>query len=284
MIVGIYGSALIKDWLSSISSSPDPIIKVFDVNDGLQNNEFNQNSYFKNKKGEMFFGGIGGLNIFNPDSIKLNKYKPQVVFTDFKLFNKSVPVNSSDKFSLPKSITNTKEINLSYNHSVISFEFAALNYINTEENQYAYMMEGFDKDWINAGTQRNVTYTNLDPGKYKFKVKASNNDGIWNEQGASIYIFIPPPPWLSWYAYVLYSLVFAASVFLFVRFKIKSAKKEFEIQSKIERAKIEEREEVRKKSSADFHDEAGNKLTKISLFTELAKEETENSTLKEYLK
>ncbi|MEO8399213.1 MAG: two-component regulator propeller domain-containing protein [Ignavibacteriaceae bacterium] len=267
----------------------NPVIHIFDSNDGLQNNEFNQNAYLKLSTGELVFGGVDGFNIFHPDSIKLNFYLPPVVFTDFKLFNESVPLNkrnnknNKNKFSLEKFITNTKEINLSYNDNVISFEFAALNYINPEKNNYAYMLEGFDKNWIYAGSQRNVTYTNLDPGEYIFKVKASNNDGFWNEQGASIKLFIPPPPWLSWYAYVFYSMIFAASVFLFIRFKIKSAKQEFEMQVKIEKAKLEEREEVRKKSSADFHDEAGNKLTKISLFTELAKGEAENPSLKEYL-
>ena len=261
-------------------------VKVFDVKDGLQNNEFNQNSFFKNKKGEMYFGGINGFNIFHSDSIKQNSYKPPVVFTDFKLFNNPVPLLEKDKkiFSLSKVIYQTDELELEYDHNVISFEFAALNFILPEKNKYAYKMEGFDREWINAGSNRTATYTNLDPGDYIFRVKASNNDGLWNERGASIKIFIPPPPWLSWYAYLFYIGIFFTAVFLFIRYKINSARKEIETHAKIERAKLEEREEVRKKSSADFHDEAGNKLTKISLFTELAKSEAENNpSLEEYL-
>ncbi len=273
--------------LAKFDPSSGKAVKVFDMKDGLQNNEFNQNSFFKNKKGEMYFGGIGGLNIFHPDSIKSNNYVPPVCFIDFKLFNESVLLKNQtndDDFFLEKSIYMTEEIELSYNQNVMTFEFAALNYILSEKNQYAYMMEGFDHDWINAGGRRSVTYTNLDPGEYTFRVKASNNDGIWNEKGAAIKLFILPPPWLSWYAYLFYSGIFSLAVFLFIRFRINKARKEIETEAKIEKAKLEEREEVRKKSSADFHDEAGNKLTKISLFTELAKAEAEsNPSLKEYL-
>jgi len=122
-----------------------------------------------------------------------------------------------------------------------------------------------------------VTYTNLDPGEYIFHVKAANNDGYWNEKSTSIILNISPPPWLSWYAYLFYAGLFIILLFVYVKTRIKMATRELETQSKIERARIEEREEVRKKSSADFHDEAGNKLTKISLFTELAKAEAETS-------
>jgi hypothetical protein len=257
-------------------AAPRPVLKTFDMMDGLQNNEFNQNSFWKNNKGEMYFGGISGFNIFHPDSIKPNPYIPPVRFTDFKLFNESVPLknqNKSDLFSLDKSFYLTESLELSYSQNVITFDFAALNYIIPEKNNYAYMMEGFDLDWILAGNRRTVTYTNLDPGNYTFRVRGSNNDGIWNEQGAAVTLYISPPPWLSWYAYIFYAAVFFGALLAYVRFRIKAATKELETQAKIERAKIEEREEVRKKSSADFHDEAGNKLTKISLFTELARNE-----------
>jgi len=268
-------------------SKPEPVIKIFDYLDGLQNDEFNQSSYFKDDDGKMYFGGVDGFNSFYPDSIKFNSYIPSVYFTDFKLFNETVTVKhdeSEKEFHLSESIIHTKELNLHYDHDVISFEFAALNFIHPEKNQYAYMMEGFDDDWIPAGDKRSVTYTNLDEGEYFFRVKASNNDGIWNEKGASIKIFIPPPPWLSWYAYLIYIAVFSVSVFLFIRYRINIAKREIETQAKIEKAKLEEREEVRKKSSADFHDEAGNKLTKITLFTELAKDAAnDNPSVIEYL-
>lgn len=264
----------------------EPVVRSFNVSDGLQDNEFNQNAYFKDNLGRMYFGGVGGLNIFHPDSIKENLYIPQVVLTDFSIFNKSVAVGnaSEETFSLEGIIHSLNEINLSYDDDVFSFEFASLNYMNPEKNEYAYMMEGFDEEWVYCGTRRFVTYTHLDPGEYTFRVRGSNNDGVWNQQGTAIKIYIPPPPWLSWYAYLLYAAICFAIVFLYIRYRIKAVTRDLEMQSKIERAKLEEREEVRKKSSADFHDEAGNKLTKISLFTELAKSEIEkNSKLKEYL-
>ncbi len=268
-------------------NASDPVAKIFDISDGLQNNEFNQNSYFKDENGWMYFGGVGGLNIFHPDSIKQNKFIPPVYFTNFKLFNESVLINQNDKskiFQLEKSITYTCSLNLEYWHDVISFDFAALNFIQPGKNRYAYMLEGFDEDWIFAGDKRSVTYTNLDPGDYNLLVKASNNAGLWNEMPASIKIYIPPPPWLSWYAYLFYIIIFSGGVFLFIRYRIKAAKHELETQAKIEKAKLEEREEVRRKSSADFHDEAGNKLTKISLFTQLAKSVSEeNPSVVEYL-
>jgi signal transduction histidine kinase len=145
-------------------------------------------------------------------------------------------------------------------------------------------MEGFDNEWISAGSKKDVTYTNLDPGEYTFKVKASNNDGIWNNAGTSIKLIIPSPPWLSWYAYCFYTSLFLGVILFIIKYRVKEATREIETQAKIERAKLEEREEVRKKSSADFHDEAGNKLTRINLFTQLAKTASDNNAeLKVYL-
>lgn len=267
--------------------STNPVVKIYDVRDGLQSNEFNQNSFYKNRVGEMYFGGINGLNIFHPDSLRINNNIPSVCFTDFKIFNESIQIRKNpgdDHFSLDKQIHLTDKLELSFDQNVITFEFAALNFIATEKNQYAYMMEGFDKDWIITGNKREATYTNLDPGEYTFRVKASNNDGIWNEQGAAIKLSISPPPWLSWYAYIFYAFIFIGMLLLYVRFRVNAATRELETQAKIERAKIEEREDVRRKSSADFHDEAGNKLTKITLFTELLKNVVDdNPSAKEYV-
>ena len=210
----------------------------------------------------MYFGGIEGLNIFDPAKITGNTFIPPILITDFKLFNKTVPINpyhSDGEFVIDKSIFALSSIDLSYIHKVFSFEFSSLNYVSTSKNEYAYKMEGFDKDWIYSGNVRSVTYTNLDPGEYKFRVKGSNNKGVWNEQGAAILINISPPPWLSWYSYLIYTVIFVFAVFLFIRYRVKEATRELEVQNKIELAKLEEREDVRKKSSADFHDEAGNK-------------------------
>lgn len=265
----------------------DKVIATYDVSDGLQNNEFNQNGFFKNKNGTIYFSGIGGLNVFEPSKLVGNQFIPPIVITSFKLFNKFVPLfndKATDAFSTDKHVSYLSKLELDYAHKVFSFEFSALNFISSSKNEYAYMMEGFDEDWIYSGNARSVTYTNLDPGNYTFKVKGSNDNGVWNNAGKTIAISIAPPPWLSWYAYLFYAAFFFNVLFMFIRFREKEAKRELEVQNKINEAKLEEREEVRKKSSADFHDEAGNKLTKIALITELArKEAVNNSSLQEYL-
>ncbi len=247
-------------------------VRTYTAADGLQSDEFNHNSFHKGHDGRMYFGGVNGLNAFHPDSVRDNPYVPPIVITDFKILNETAP------------FTGTSEIVLSYRDYFFSFEFAALNYTFPEKNQYAYMMEGFDEDWIYCGTRRFATYTNLDPGDYTFRVKGSNNDGVWNDKGTSIKVKITPPPWKTWWAYGLYVLAFLGSLAGFVRYKIRSAEREVEAKAAIERAKIEERERVRRNNSADFHDEAGHMITKITLFLELAKRKAGvDAGLTEYL-
>ncbi|MCF8414321.1 MAG: protein kinase, partial [Melioribacteraceae bacterium] len=181
----------------------DPNTKNFrnyDIYDGLQNNEFNAGAYFKSRSGELFFGGITGFNIFHPDSIKDNEYAPPVFITSFKKFEKEAVTD--------KSVYLLNQFDLNYDEDFFSFEFAALNFTSPEKNQYAYKMEGFDRNWIYCGTRRYVSYTNLDPGKYTFRVKASNNDGVWNEEGNSVRISISPPFWRTWWAYSFYLIAF----------------------------------------------------------------------------
>jgi signal transduction histidine kinase/ligand-binding sensor domain-containing protein len=168
-------------------------------NDGLQGDQFFQQSFLKTRSGEIYFGGYKGFNSFSPDSLKDNDYIPQVYITDFQIFNKPVPFAVPGS-PLQKHISETKEIMLSWRQSVFSFSFSAINYTHAEKNQYAYMMEGFEKEWnYTDASRRYVTYTNLDDGEYTFRVKASNNDGIWNEEGVSIKITILPPWWDTWW-------------------------------------------------------------------------------------
>jgi signal transduction histidine kinase/ligand-binding sensor domain-containing protein/CheY-like chemotaxis protein len=189
-------------WVSSNKgiSKFNPLTKAFrnyDVSDGLQGNVFNFNASYQTKKGEMFFGGINGLNVFYPDSIRDNPFIPPVRITRFQILNKNVPIGGNSP--LQQAISQTSEITLSYKQSVFTLEFSALNYSLPEKNQYAYKLEGFDKTWNYVGTKHTATYTNLDAGDYTFRVKASNNDGVWNEQGTSLIIHILPPWWHSWW-------------------------------------------------------------------------------------
>ncbi|MFC1852199.1 two-component regulator propeller domain-containing protein [candidate division CSSED10-310 bacterium] len=188
----------------------------FDCRDGLQSYVFTLNSYHKSIKGEMFFGGINGFNAFYPERVQKNPHIPNIVITDFKIFNKSVsPTRNS---FLKKSIVYTRELLLSYKDKVFSFDFAALDYTISEKNQFAYKLEGFDKEWIYIGTKHWTTYTNLAPGKYTFRVKGSNNDGVWNQEGCSLAIKITPPPWKTWWAYTFYSFLFFGSLFAYFKY------------------------------------------------------------------
>lgn len=198
-------------WLSTNKglSSFDPeteTFKNYDVSDGLQGSEFNPRSGYITPHGEFIFGGTNGFNLFNPDQIQDNPVVPPVVITDFSIFNDPVPIGAPES-PLQKHISETRKLVLSHRHSVFSFKFAALNYISPEKNRYAYKMEGFETDWNYVGSRHTATYTNLDPGKYTFRVKASNNDGVWNEKGASLAITIEPPFWKTWWAYLIEALI-----------------------------------------------------------------------------
>lgn len=185
-------------------------IRNYDLSDGLQGDEFKGHSCFQTADGEMYFGGINGFSTFYPDSLKDNDFIPPVYITGLQVFNK--PVIPGDKnYLLQKDISETGSINFSYKHSVITFQFAALNYTIPEKNQYAYKLDNFDKDWNYVGDKRTATYTNLDPGEYTFRVKASNNDGKWNDKGTFITIYIKPPFWLTWWFKSIVALTFIIS-------------------------------------------------------------------------
>lgn len=171
-----------------------PVFVHYDAGDGLQGNEFIKRSCWRSPDGRMYFGGGNGYNYFNPDSLKENPFIPPVVLTGFSLFNRPVRPGTGDS-PLRSAIGVTDGIVLGHRQSVMAFEFAGLSYLMPSKNRFAYRMEGFDPDWIEAGTARSATYTNLHPGRYTFRVRGSNNDGLWNEQGASIRIRIRPPFW-----------------------------------------------------------------------------------------
>lgn len=192
------------------------IFKNYDAEDGLQSNEFDTRAFFKNQKGEMFFGGINGFNAFIPEQIQDNIYIPPVVITDFLINNKPIPIRGANNDSpMKESIVETKELSLSYKNRFFSFDFAALHYANPLKNKYKYKLEGWDKGWIETDAKnRRATYTNLPAGEYKFTVKGSNKDGVWNEQGTSIKLRILPPPWKTWWAYTLYIIAAIVIVFL----------------------------------------------------------------------
>ena len=163
----------------------------YDIADGLQSNEFHFIAAARARTGEMYFGGPNGFNVFHPDDVADNPHVPEIVLTDFQIFNQPVKI-SREGSPLKKPVTVAKAVELSHKETVFSFEFASLDYAAPEKNQFAYKMEGFDFDWNYVGTRRFATYTNLDPGSYVFHVKGSNNDGVWNEEGRSLAVVIHP--------------------------------------------------------------------------------------------
>ena len=215
----IYG--IIKDkhgylWMSTTNGLArfDPVnekFKNFNIKDGLQENEFNGGSYYQSKSGELFFGGINGFNSFYPENIKDYDYIPPVVLTSFKKFNKEV--------NYPIPLTSVKKIVLPYSDNVFSFEFAALDYFAPEKNQYAYQLEGVDKDlvFVNAD-KRFAAYTTLSPGEYVFYVKGSNADGVWNQEGIRVIIEIIPPFWQrAWFILLIVLIIIGTAYLLYLR-------------------------------------------------------------------
>jgi ligand-binding sensor domain-containing protein/signal transduction histidine kinase/AraC-like DNA-binding protein len=180
----------------------------YNKGDGLQGPEFEAGAYLQTRSGEMLFGGTNGFNAFNPADIQKNPYIPPVYITGFQVFNQKLDVGDM-----------TDLIRLSYRQSTFTFTFSALNYTVPENNQYAYKLDGFDNDWHYSGGEHKANYTNLDPGTYVFRVKASNNDGVWNEQGAAIRIIITPPFWKTGWFLLLVTLIVIGSAWFFYRFK-----------------------------------------------------------------
>jgi len=159
-----------------------------------------------------------------------------------------------------------------------------LDFYKPEKNEYAYYLEGVDNNWVYSGKRNFATYAHLSPGEYLFSAKGTNNDGIWSDNTAEILIILLPPLWKTWWAYLFYLICFIVAVVYYVRFRIKVGLRKLENEKAIEVARYEERENLRRKNAADFHDELGHRLTKISLFLELALREIDvQSTLRKYL-
>lgn len=190
--------------------------KNYNKEDGLPSNSFNVRSYLKTRSGMFFFGSNNGFVTFSPDSIQTNLYVPPVYFTDFKIFNISAVIGSKDS-PLSQSIGSTHKITLNHRQTSFTIEFVSLNFTHSAKNQYKYKLEGFDKGWINSGTRKYATYTNIDPGKYVFKVMGSNNHEIWNPKPIQLEITVLPPVWKTRWAYLLYLTVFFIILWGFIK-------------------------------------------------------------------
>lgn len=209
-IKGILEDGLGNFWISTGGGltcfNPDTYASLrYNRGDGLQGLEFEAGAFMETHAGEMLFGGTNGFNAFYPRDIQRNPYIPPVYITGFQVSGRKVDVRDT--------------LRLGFRQSTFSFTFTALNYSVPENNEYAYILEGFDKDWHYVGNEHKANYTNLDPGTYTLRVKASNNDGVWNEQGARVLIVIAPPFWKTWWFAALVVLAVTGGAYAYYRFK-----------------------------------------------------------------
>jgi serine/threonine protein kinase len=179
----------------------------------------------------MFFGGVNGLNRFYPEQITDNQFIPPVVITDFKIFDKPA---DKERMAIACGYIENQPLLLNYNENFLQFEFAALNFIVSTKNQYRYKLTGVDKDWVDNKTARDARYTNLSPGEYTLRVQGSNNDGVWNEAGVALKIIITPPPWRTWWAYLLYMFGLATAGYRTYRYRLKVLERRFQIAQAVE--------------------------------------------------
>lgn len=228
--------------------------QIFTKSDGLQSEAFIMASALKTRNGEFYIGSINGFNTFYPHQLKLNTQKPNVVLTSLEIFNQKIDTQKDG--TLPEAIDHLKEIHLSYKDNVITLNYAALSYCTPQKNQYAYMLEGFDKGWNYVGSQHSTTYTNLPAGTYTFRVKASNNDNIWNEEGTSIRIIVHPPFYLSLPFKIGYVLLFLLTLGLLLRYVIRRSEKKH----------AKAIDELNSKKEIEIHE------AKINFFTMIAHE------------
>jgi ligand-binding sensor domain-containing protein/serine phosphatase RsbU (regulator of sigma subunit)/GAF domain-containing protein len=248
----------------------------YDVSDGLQGNEFAHNAQCKLTNGEMLFGGSNGFNLFHPDSIGHNPYKPTVILTDFRLFNKSVEIGKEDSL-LKQHISRTQELILNYNQNTLTFVYIALNFSSSEKNQYAYRLKGLEKDWNYVGDLRTAHYTNLDPGEYFFEVKASNNDKIWNEKPIHIKIIILPPWWETWWFRIFLITFIVSSFITFYQLRMHNIRKQ---KIRLERL-VDKRTFELQEANAEL---AGQRHEILSQNEELFQQSEELQQQRDYLK
>ena len=241
--------------LSMIKASDKKTIINLDKTDGMRSEEYNPRAVYKNTQGRLFFGGIKGAVAFFPNKLKFNTQKPNVLITSLKLFNQEI-TDYSDKSILKKHISMTDRIELHYEDNVITLGYVALNMIQPEKNQYAYMLEGFENNWNYVGNKQEAIYTNLNPGTYRFRVKASNNDGIWNNEGASLIIRVLPPWWMTlWFKIIIIMIASGVLViFYFIRTaQLRNQKKLLEMLVNEKTSELRDNNELLQQKTEDLN-------------------------------
>lgn len=243
--------------------------RIYTESDGIISSDLH--SLFLDTRGRIFITTLNGLTWFSPNEIQDDTVKRKIVFTDFKLYNRSVGINESDSltnYALPGHISQLKNIIIDHEHSFFSIEFTAMEFMAPNKIQYAYKLNGFDQDWVQIGNRNFASYTNLDPGNYIFQVKAANPDGFWGNQVASISIIINPPFWQTWWFIAMVILLIGGLIYFGHLYRLSQS-------LKIER--------LRTKIASDLHDEVGSSLTRISIYSDLLQNGNNESERTNYL-
>jgi ligand-binding sensor domain-containing protein/two-component sensor histidine kinase len=244
-------------------SYPSKSVLNLDINDGLQSNQFETEvgragGSFKGKDGMLYFGGVNGFNALNPYQLRLNDEVPPIVITRFKVFDQTIEGKNE-----------ATNIVLNHDQNFFSFEFTALNFDNALKNEYAYKLEGVDKDWIYSGNRRFANYTNIDPGSYVFRVKGSNNSGLWNEAGTSVRIRILAPWWRTWWFYILCTGTAISIIILVFQYRLRQRQKIYSIRNRLHR---------------DLHDDVGSTLSSVKAYSEILERNPENPVISTLIK
>jgi len=235
--------------------------RKLDAREGVFNTPSSAQAFMESENGDIYWGGTNGIYRFLSNVRSSNPYIPPVQLTDFNIFDKSTKLDSA--------VSEIKTIHLKHNENFFSLTFAALDFTNPNQNQYVYKLEGFDRNWVKSGNRNQASYTNVPSGGYIFRVKGSNNEGVWNEEGISVRIIIMPPYWATWWFRLLVSTVVLSLVFSFLRYR---------------RARRREMEQTRYRIARDLHDDVSSSLSSIALTTELMqKDETTSRNEKRLL-
>ncbi|MDX1390634.1 MAG: triple tyrosine motif-containing protein, partial [Acidobacteriota bacterium] len=260
-IFGVLEDAAGHLWLTTIAglSRFDPESETFlnfDLSQGLSSSEFNSGASFRSRSGRFFVGSGAGLNAFVPEEFdRARMVPPPIVLTRFQKLNQDADVDGP--------LSALESVELTHRELSVSFEFAALDFTAPRRNLYSYRLDGFDADWVGPSTVRRVTYTNLDPGSYTFRVRGANNFGVWNEEGLAIGLTVIPPPWRTWWAYALYALVGMMVVAGFVRAQRRKLILEAERSRELERLVDERTRELAERNKE--LDQAKQKFEQASL-------------------